>query len=164
MTLDQLNELSLKEFIEVTEPLLEHCDWVLPSLANSRPFMSLADMQNKLAISILNASTKNQIDALRMHPKLGVGKAEPGFSQSEQKQAGLSNLSSEELALFQKLNLSYENKMDYPFVIAVTGMSKDEILSKMALRIEGEKEKELPIAIFELIKIAQIRVAKLFNE
>ena len=163
MTLDEINTLSIQSFSEQCEPLLEHCDWVLPMLADSRPFMSVLDMQNKLAVAIKNAPLGLQKQALQLHPKLGVGKAQAGFSQSEQKQAGLSNLTEDELQLFKQLNRDYENKMGYPFVVAVTGMNKKQILSLMEVRLNQSEEKEWPVSVVELIKIAQIRVNKLID-
>jgi len=116
MKLDELNKLPEKVFLEQCKLLLEHCDWVLPLLAESRPFMSVSDMQNKLAVAINNAPLGLKKQALQLHPKLGVGKTQPGFSQSEQQQAGLSSLNEDELMLFKTLNREYENKMGYPFV------------------------------------------------
>lgn len=163
MTLDELNKLPPKAFVEQCELLLEHCDWVLPILAESRPFMSSLDMQNKLAVAIKNAPLDLQKQALKLHPKLGVGKAQPGFSQSEQQQAGLSSLNEDELMLFKKLNQEYENKMGYPFVVAVTGMNKSQILKLMQQRLNHAEEIEWPVSVAELIKIAQIRVTKLIE-
>ncbi|GAB6070596.1 hypothetical protein JCM30760_16930 [Thiomicrorhabdus hydrogeniphila] len=163
MTLDELNKLPTKSFLEQCKSLLEHCDWVLPVLEESRPFMSALDMQNKLAVAIKNAPLGLQKQALQLHPKLGVGKAQPGFSQSEQQQAGLSSLSEDELMLFKKLNHEYENKMGYPFVVAVTGMNKTQILTLMQQRLNQTEEIEWPVSVAELIKIAQIRVKKLID-
>lgn len=163
MTLNELNHLSLQAFEDECAPLLEHCDWVLPMLASSRPFMSVADMQNKLAVAMNNAPVGLLKQALQQHPKLGVGKAQAGFSQSEQQQAGLSNLSDQEYNLFKQLNRDYENKMGYPFVVAVTGMNKTQILEEMQRRLNQTEEQEWPISVAELIKIAQIRVNKLVD-
>ena len=164
MTLMQLNQLSLRDFVSVCEPLLEHCDWVLPQLAASRPFMSVADMQHKLELALKSAPITLQKQALCLHPKLGVGKAQPGFSQAEQAQAGLSQLSDAELLQFQTLNQAYETKMGFPFVVAVTGLNKTQILELMALRVQSTQAVEWPIALKELIKIAQIRVKKLITD
>lgn len=163
MTIEELNELPLKDFKQQFETLLEHCDWVLPLLANSRPFMSVEDMNNKLEIAMMNAPVGLQKNALQLHPKLGVGRAQPGFSQSEQKQAGLSNLSDKELALFKQLNREYENKMGYPFVVAVTGMHKQQILDLMDARLKMEENLEWQTSLEQLIKIAKIRVTKLVD-
>lgn len=161
MTLDKLNNVSRHTFLKTCEPLLEHCHWVLPVLADARPFMSIADIQNKLAFVINGAPVVLQKQALQQHPKLGVGKAEPGFSQSEQEQAGLSHLTESEHELFQQLNADYEHKMGYPFVVAVAGLNKTQILEIMQTRLDQSEESEWLVSLDELIKIAQIRVTKL---
>lgn len=164
MTLTELNQLSVQAFVAACEPLLEHCDWVLPQLAATRPFMSIEDMQHKLGLALKSAPLALQKQALCSHPKLGVGKAQPGFSQSEQAQAGLTQLSDEELLRFKTLNQAYEAKMGFPFVVAVTGLNKTQILELMAERLAANEAEEWPIALRELIKIAQIRVKKLITD
>lgn len=162
-TLEDINQLPLKGFIEVTSPLLEHCGWALPNLASSRPFSSVDEMQKKLALILQQASKEKQLDALIQHPKLGVGKAQPGFSQGEQQQAGLTQLSEEEMALFAELNERYEEEMGFPFVIAVSGLNKSQILSAMQSRMENDRHTEFQTALQELIKIAQLRVQKIID-
>ncbi|QAB15943.1 2-oxo-4-hydroxy-4-carboxy-5-ureidoimidazoline decarboxylase [Hydrogenovibrio thermophilus] len=164
MTLMELNQLSESQFVEACAPLLEHCEWVLPKLAAVRPFASLAVMQERLAQLIQAAPLEQQHEALCQHPKLGVGRAQPGFSQSEQKGAGLSQLTEPEMALFAELNERYESKMGFPFVVAVAGMTKETILEQMRSRSEATPEQEWPVALAELIKIAQLRVCKLVSD
>lgn len=163
-TLEAINQLPLKSFVEVTAPLLEHCEWALPDLASSRPFASAKEMKKKLALILQNAPHEKQREALIQHPKLGVGKAQPGFSQSEQQQAGLTQLSNEEMALFTELNHVYETKMGFPFVITVTGLNKSQILAAMQCRIKNDQQTEFQTALQELIKIAQLRVEKIMIE
>lgn len=162
-TLEELNQLPFKKLLEMLSPLLEHCEWALPDLAGSRPFYSTEEMQKKLALILSNASKEQQLQALIQHPKLGIGKAQPGFSQKEQQQAGLSQLTEDEMKLFAELNKSYEEKMGFPFIIAVTGLTKSNILKAMQKRIENTSETEFKTALAELIKIAQLRVKKIVD-
>jgi len=162
VTLDELNRLSLRDFLDLSQPLLEHCEWALPELAHSRPFSSIKEIQTKLSLIISLGSDEQKMLALCQHPKLGIGKAQPGFSQQEQVQAGLSQLTADEMALFTDLNNQYELKMGFPFVVAVTGMAKQSILELMQHRLQLTREEELPTAMQELTKIASLRVQKIF--
>lgn len=163
MTLNELNQLSTTEFVEISRPLLEHCEWALTQLAEHRPFHSGEELQDVLAELIYQADEILQLEALRAHPKLGVGSAQPGFSQEEQQQAGLKQLTYEELELFKTLNEAYEQKFGFPFVITVTGLTKDEILNAMQTRLNSETDLEFDTAMKALVKIAQLRVHKLIN-
>ncbi|WP_319381157.1 2-oxo-4-hydroxy-4-carboxy-5-ureidoimidazoline decarboxylase [Thiomicrorhabdus sp.] len=161
MTLNDLNELDEKAFVAFCSDLLEHCDWVLPVLAGRRPFSSIPEMQTQLRQLLIEAPFELQKVALCQHPKLGVSLAQPGFSSSEQRQAGLSDLSADEMALFAQLNKAYEDKMGFPFVVAVSGKNKEQILQLMRQRLDHAMEEEWPIALRELITIACLRVEKL---
>ncbi|MBF6058487.1 MULTISPECIES: 2-oxo-4-hydroxy-4-carboxy-5-ureidoimidazoline decarboxylase [Thiomicrorhabdus] len=163
MTLDELNQLDESEFVDFCKDLLEHCEWVLPTLASRRPFASVSEIQFALQQLLLSASMEQQKVALCEHPKLGVSQAQPGFSSSEQQQAGLNELSAEEMELFAQLNLAYEDKMGFPFVVAVSGMNKEQILRLMQQRLGFSTDDEWPIALRELIKIAKLRVEKLIQ-
>lgn len=162
-TIIELNQLPTKTFIEITTPLLEHCEWVLPALSNSRPFSSKQDMKQKLALIINNAPKEKQLQALKLHPKLGIDKIQTGFSQSEQRSAGLMDLSEDEASKLKRLNNEYELKMNFPFIIAVKGLNSDQILSALEDRITKDPNTEFQTALEELIKIAQIRIEKIMD-
>lgn len=163
MDIQTLNQLSEKAFIDACQPLLEHCEWVLPKLANERPFADIEGMQNVLESIVRVAPESLQLAALRDHPKLGASQAQPGFSQSEQQKAGLGSLTADEFERFADLNERYEALWGYPFVVAVSGLDKTRILSLMEERLHSAKQEEWETALNELIKIAKIRVAKLIS-
>ena len=96
------------------------------------------------------------------HPELGMKKGEPKdltvHSKSEQKRAGLDSLSSSEYKLLNKLNTEYMNKFKFPFIIAVSGLTKEEVLRNIQVRLKNNVEVEFSTAIDEIHKIAEIRL------
>lgn len=161
MTIDQINGLSAEAFAANFRPLLEHAEWVIDRLEASRPFANHADLDIKIAEIILAADEAQKRSALIHHPKLGSGVRVQGFSSSEQSQAGLHSLTKDEFTRFEEDNVDYEQKMGFPFVVAVTGLGKKEIMRRLESRMTNAPSDEFAIAIDELIKIACIRVAKL---
>lgn len=100
------------------------------------------------------------------HPELGIKKEQSknltAHSQKEQKRAGLDDLSNSEYSLLSDLNKEYMNKFKFPFIIAVSGLTKEEVFSSIKARLKNSTEKEFNTAIDEIHKIAEIRLKNLY--
>lgn len=100
------------------------------------------------------------------HPELGIKKEQSknltAHSQKEQKRAGLDDLSNSEYSLLSDLNKEYMNKFKFPFIIAVSGLTKEEVFSRIKARLKNSTEKEFNTAIDEIHKIAEIRLKNLY--
>ena len=100
------------------------------------------------------------------HPELGIKKGQPknltSYSKQEQKRAGLDNLSESEYNLLRSLNEEYMNKFKFPFIIAVSGLTKEEVFTNIRVRLENSAEIEFDRAINEIHKIAEIRLQSLY--
>ena len=104
------------------------------------------------------ASMDKKLDLLNAHPDLGGKVKMTDESVSEQKGAGLDQLSEEEHAEFLDLNKQYTDKFGFPFIIAVKGHDKDSIKAAMKERIQNDRETELNTALKEIYKIARFRL------
>ena len=129
------------------------------------------DAESPLEILNLMKNYVNKMDkAFKMklileHPELGIKKEESkkltAHSQKEQKRAGLDNLSSSEYNLLSELNKKYMNKFKFPFIIAVSGLTKEEVFSNIQARLKNNAKAEFNTAINEIHKIAEIRLKNL---
>ena len=129
------------------------------------------DAESPLEILSLMKNYVNKMDkAFKMklileHPELGIKKEQSknltAHSQKEQKRAGLDNLSSNEYNLLSELNKKYMNKFKFPFVIAVSGLTKEEVFSNIQARLKNNAKAEFNTAINEIHKIAEIRLKNL---
>ena len=165
LTLAELNQMPSDAFEQALSPLLEHCSWVLPELESHRPFVD-KDAIKRLIASVLKLKTpvNLQMQAIKNHPKLSVGLPQEGFSQSEQKSAGLDQLTAEEFAEFKADNDRYEAVHQMPFIIAVSGLEKQTIFAEIKRRIDESSETEFATALNALVSIACIRVDKLIAD
>ncbi|WP_176085382.1 2-oxo-4-hydroxy-4-carboxy-5-ureidoimidazoline decarboxylase [Martelella sp. HB161492] len=114
------------------------------------------------------ASGAERLDVLRKHPDLAGKLATAGNltmeSHREQSGAGLDRLTPEEHVEFTKLNSAYIEKFQFPFIIAVTGLNKDDILAAFKQRVANDTEVELATACLQVEKIAGIRLQFLLPE
>ena len=85
-------------------------------------------------------------------------------SSKEQAGAGLDKCSPEELDKFQNYNAAYKQKFGFPFIIAVKGKTRRDILRQFEIRLDNDREAERATALEEVHKIARLRIEAYFNE
>jgi 2-oxo-4-hydroxy-4-carboxy--5-ureidoimidazoline (OHCU) decarboxylase len=79
-------------------------------------------------------------------------------SRQEQQSAALDQCTPEEYKQFHKLNCRYKEKFGFPFIMAVRGSNRQEILSAFTSRLENDPETEFTTAMQEIHKIAKLRL------
>jgi OHCU decarboxylase len=79
-------------------------------------------------------------------------------SAKEQNSAGLDALSDAERDRFSSLNHAYRMRFDFPFIMAVRGRSKAEILAAFEQRLENDGMEEFGRALAEIETIALLRL------
>ena len=111
------------------------------------------------------SSQEMKLNLLQAHPELAGKLAISGNltkdSTAEQASAGLDQCSKEEFDEFSKLNFEYTKKFGHPFIIAVKGLTRSEILNSFYDRLDNDSKKEFSTAIGEVHKIARLRLEQL---
>ena len=157
-----LNNLNQGKFISLFGVIFEKTQWIAEKLFDLKPFNNKEDLINKM-IKIYESSSKDEIlNILRSHPKLAVEKKLTEYSNQEQSRANLKNCTQEEFDEFTKLNSEYEKKFGFPFIMAVKGKDKIEILNNFRQRINNNIEFEFEESKKQVKKIAQFRLDELF--
>ena len=148
------------------------------SLYENSPHIALAiyethrlDTLSPLEILSLMKDYVNKMDhetkmnLILEHPELGIKKGQQNnltaYSKKEQSRAGLDSLSGSEYNLLSRLNKDYMNKFKFPFIIAVSGLNKEEVFGNIQVRLQNTIEKEFKTALEEIHKIAEIRLNSL---
>ena len=159
---NDLNNLNRDRFISLFGVIFEKTQWIAEKLFDLKPFNNKEDLINKM-IKIYEASSKDEIlNILRSHPKLAVEKKLTEHSNQEQSRANLKNCTQEEFDEFAKLNSEYEKKFGFPFIMAVKGKDKIEILNNFRQRINNNIEFEFEESKKQVKKIALFRLDELF--
>jgi OHCU decarboxylase len=79
-------------------------------------------------------------------------------STSEQASADLGNCTAEEYEAFQSLNDRYKEKFGFPFILAVRGYHRTEILEIFKQRVDNDAEIEFDEALTQIHRIARLRL------
>ena len=117
--------------------------------------MLLITEQKQKQLKILNAHSD-------LASKTKISLLTPN-SLKEQTSVGLDQCSEEEFNEFKKLNHAYK-KFGFPFILAVKGKTKIEILNNFRKRISSDSEKEFNEAINQVKQIAIFRLKDLNNK
>ena len=105
---------------------------------------------------------QSKMNLILEHPELGIKKGQQNnltaHSKKEQNRAGLDSLSGNEYNLLSSLNKDYMDRFKFPFIIAVSGLNKEEVFRNIQVRLKNSFKIEFNRAIDEIHKIAEIRL------
>ena len=162
-TIDNINDLNKSDFLSIFGNVFEKTESVALEAFESKPFKNFEDIVLKM-LNIYENYEKNKIlEILNAHPELAVAKKMTSESISEQASAKLNQCSNDEYEEFERLNTDYKKKFGFPFIIAVKGKNKDEILNNFRQRIKNSSEIEFDEAKIQVKKIALIRLEEILK-
>ena len=160
--------MSEDEFVEYFGGVYEHSPWIprnawqqgLTEKHNTPSGLSEI-MQDVVA----NAEQDKVLALINAHPDLAGKAAVDGTlteeSTSEQSGAGIDQCNAEEFEKFQYYNNAYKEKFGFPFIMAVKGSNRHQILDAFVERVENDEETEFQQAVTEINKIALFRLETL---
>lgn len=125
------------------------------------PLDTLDGLADALRRAVDSADRAAKLALIRSHPDLAGRVKMSSESTEEQRSAGLDHCLAGELAEFRRLNDDYHARFDFPFIKAVRGFSRQEILNEFRRRAANEPEVEFATAIEEIHKIARLRLSDL---
>lgn len=170
MIMAGLVSLTREEFVGRFGGVYEHSPWVAEAAFDRG--LSACDTAEELhrALSAIMraASPEAKLALLEAHPDLAGRLARAGRltaeSTQEQASAGLEHLTDAERSRFTELNEAYKQKFGFPFILAVKGRGKAEILAAFEQRLAHSRESEFATALDEVDRIALLRLCDIFDE
>jgi urate oxidase len=157
-------------FLERFGGVYEHSPWIAASAYDSG-LGSDADKAEGLAVA-LSAAMRKGTDAQKRtlidaHPdlagKLALAKRLTAESTGEQASAGLDHLTDDERARFTSLNDAYRARFGFPFIMAVKGRGKAEILAAFEQRLNNDPSVEFSTALDQIDRIAALRIKDILS-
>src|ERR1700712_909036 len=133
--------LTRDAFIARFGPVYEASLWVAEAVW---PAAARGDLDDEHALAramreaVDAAPRETRLALIRAHPQLAVAGRMAAASDREQRGAGPDRSSPEELAPFRPLDAAYLPRLGHPFIIAVAGLSRGDILAGFAARMEND--------------------------
>jgi OHCU decarboxylase len=158
MTIAELNLLDRSSFVAAAGWIFEHSPWVAERAFDARPFASLDALHAAMTQQVEDATFAERLALLNAHPDLGARARLSAASTEEQAGAGLDSLTPGEFEELHRLNAAYRSRFGFPFLLAVKGSTKHDILRALQARIESAPEDEYREALRQVYRIARFRL------
>ena len=162
-SIDTFNKLNKSEFLSTFGNVFEKTEWIAEKCYNSKPFNNVQELVNKMMEVFENSIKEKHLEILNSHPDLAVKKKLTKESENEQANANLNQCTNEEFEEFNRLNEKYKKKFGFPFIIAVKGKNKNEILNIFRQRITNNINLEFEEAKKQVKKIATFRLSEIIK-
>jgi 2-oxo-4-hydroxy-4-carboxy-5-ureidoimidazoline decarboxylase len=160
--LARINDMSVADFVAHFGDVAEHSPWVAENAAAARPFLSRDGMVAAFVSAVERAGEVRQRALLVAHPDLAGRAAVAGDltadSRREQAGAGLDRLTPDEFARFTAMNEGYRRRNGIPFIFAVRGATKHDVLAGFEARQDNPPDVEFRTALEQVARIIRFRV------
>ena len=162
------SSLSREAFVAAFADIYEHSPWVAEQaydLGQGADLDQIETLHARMSTILLSADHARQLAVINAHPDLAGKAAVQGqlteASTHEQAGAGIHQCSAEEFQRFTELNSVYKAKFAFPFIMAVKGSDRHQILAAFETRIHNPVDTEFTCALAEINKIAMFRLQHL---
>ena len=155
-------------FVAQFGSIFEHSPWIAEAAfdAGLPPDADTVEGMWRALCAVLRVAPEERKRALILaHPDLAGRLARAGRlttdSAKEQASAGLDALTDDERMRFAALNDTYKQRFGLPFIMAVKGRSKAEILAAFERRLGNDEKAEFAEALVQIERIALLRLKDL---
>lgn len=165
------SHMSRDDFMDVFGGVYEHSPWIAEAayadgLTGTQD--TVAGLHDTLRTVVDDAEDAQKLALLQAHPdlagKLAISGELTADSTSEQASAQLDKCTPEEFEEFQSLNDRYKETFGFPYILAVRGRNRQEILENFRSRVDNDAETEFAEALKQVHRIALLRIEALFQE
>ena len=167
--INNINKLPETQFIKLFANIFENSQSIAGDLYKKKGdgFNDFDDLTKKMMDFFDNTTKEQKLKILNSHPDLANKTKVSSLtddSKKEQQNAGLDSCTKEEFDKFKKLNDLYKKKFNFPFILAVKGKNKNEILDNFKKRISFNPTTEFDEALKQVKQIASLRLKELNNK
>jgi OHCU decarboxylase len=162
--LSDLNAAGQAEFAQALTPLFEVAAPLANALYRERPFASYGALLDRAEAIAAGLPDPERIEVVNAHPRIGASPTQlSAASYREQGYAAEGALSAAELDATYKtlaeLNLQYEDRFGFRFVVWVNKRPKAALVEVLRARLAHSRELELATGLREMFLIARDRLA-----
>lgn len=164
-TVEDLSRLDKESFVRALDGVFEHSPWIAERAWRLRPFRSRGVLFATLVAEMRGADKERLLDLIRAHPELGGRALAEGVltpeSAREQGSAGLARWGAKDLARLRELNVTYQEKFGFPFILAVRYVQRGEIIPIFEGRLNNSWDEEFGESLDQIARIAEFRLSEI---
>ena len=162
--IDKINKMTQNEFVSVFGNVFEKTIWIAEKTYSLKPFKNYEELSSKILEVYENSTKEKHLEIFNSHHNLVVEKVLTEDSKKEQNSSKLDQCSKKEFEEFKKLNKEYKKKFLFPFIIAIKGKNRSEILNNFRQRITNNINSEFIETKKQLKKIASFRLDEILTK
>lgn len=164
MTLEQLNQCTSLAAMEWFERCCAAHLWC-QKMTQARPFKDVQQMLDVASHLWHEMQESDLLEAYAAHPMIGdiqslKAKYANTVQTASKEQAGALTANIETLHALKSLNERYYQQNGFIFIICASGLSAQQMLEALSLRINNSREEEIANAAKEQLKITLLRLTK----
>src|SRR5665213_843594 len=134
MTIEDLNSLACAQFVSAI-------GWVFQARSAIHGECSdIPALHRAMVDQVERSLPEEQLALLQAHPDLGTRARVSEASSAEQASAGPDQLTKAEFERLRALNQTYRDKFGFPFLLAMKGSTKHDILNVLERRVRSSRE------------------------
>jgi 2-oxo-4-hydroxy-4-carboxy-5-ureidoimidazoline decarboxylase len=164
LTVADLNGLDEDAFTAALDGIFEHTPAIARRAWAARPFTDRDDLLRVLVSAAESLGRDERLALLRAHPRLGARGPMAERSVAEQAGAGLDAPAGGRDRRLAELNDAYEARFGFPFIVAVRGLSPDDVLARLSERVHRDAATEEAAALAQVTTIAGFRLSDLVGD
>lgn len=164
VSIAQVNSMDRATFVARFGGVYERSPWVAEGAFDSRPFADGGALERAMQEIVLRADHAQQLELLRIHPRLGTRQELSGYSRTEQAGAGLLAAATAQRKRLDALNRAYEERFGFPFILAVRNASVGAILDSCETRMNHDAHSEFDESLRQVFTIARFRLSDLVDD
>jgi 2-oxo-4-hydroxy-4-carboxy-5-ureidoimidazoline decarboxylase len=130
-------------------------------IADGRPYRDAADVAAAVDAAFGALSWGDIVESMNAHPRIGERAAGGGWSAAEQ--SGAASAGDQVRQALAEGNVAYESRFGHVFLICASGLSGQEMLTRLEARLGNDTEAERAVVRQELLKITRLRMTKLLS-
>ena len=131
------------------------------TIVAGRPYRDPAALHDAVNAAFTALNWDDIAESMNAHPRIGDRVPSGGWSAGEQ--SGAASASETVRQALVDGNVAYEERFGYVFLICATGLSGQDMLVQLRVRLGHDPEAERAVVREELLKITQLRLAKLLG-
>jgi OHCU decarboxylase len=156
------------DFVAQLGGVFEQTPWIAGAAWDFGPYESVAALHRAMVAAVEAAPVGVRRALIGAHPELAGKAAIAGAltaeSAREQVAAGLDRLTPEQHARLLALTADYRARFGFPFVVCAREHTADSIIATAQQRLAHDPGEEERIALAEIAKIAELRLADLVTD
>lgn len=160
-----INAMSKEKFYQTFRQIIEGDHCIISRLADQRPISNTTHFTNILWQLFSDLNEQEIFNLANTFPTLSTStKTLSKESTEDHEHIGITKFLKEEESRLLQLNVEYQKKFGFPFIMCVRNYQKEEILPELAKRLKRQIATELSEVKEQIKNIACIRLKGMIQD